>query len=557
MSSASYLERIERLRAFPRASRARAPAVALVGCLIAVAVVGWVAALATGRSQLESTDLRLAAEARSAQGAFATEVARMDANAGALAASRRFQRALARGDESALRALIRGRAIAVYKGSRLLAGSVPPKAVTRGVLVVTGRKPLGRVVAYVTLDSALLARLATTVGLRRNDRLSFVRHPESVHTLGVASDRTIDGRRYRRYTLELVGRPHRAVLEVITPRAAISRAVRHRVFWVLIAASTTLATLLVVAYALVSARRRRGSDVLPAKDMRGLALVGDALASTHNPERLLPVVLHTAMQVTGASAGRVMRNQGEVAREGAVPATAEPLRLDLTSHDGTAESTTLLLYPPAEGFDERTTALAHSLAAQASVALENARLHGIVKRQAVTDELTGLANRRAFMEALGLELRRAERFGGSLTVVFADLDDFKRVNDRFGHQVGDVLLCTFAQILLGRTREIDVCARLGGEEFAVLLPQTDLRGAASLAESLRIAVADLTVPAGGDTVRVTASFGVAAYPETHTADDLMTAADRALYSAKRQGKNRVVTVGQTSAVRRSPDTAAE
>ena len=139
-------------------------------------------------------------------------------------------------------------------------------------------------------------------------------------------------------------------------------------------------------------------------------------------------------------------------------------------------------------------------------------------------------------------MRRAERFGSDLAVVFGDLDDFKRVNDRFGHGVGDDVLRTFAEVLDGRTRQIDVCARLGGEEFAILLPETNVAGAELLAESLRAAVADLAVPAGPETVRVTASFGVAAFPETHTADELLTAADLALLRAKRQGKNRVVTI---------------
>jgi diguanylate cyclase (GGDEF)-like protein len=557
MSSASYLDRIERLKGLPRANLTRAPLAAVLGVLLAVAVVGWITAIATGRSELDRADLRLAAEARSAQGAFATEVARADGRAGALAASLRLQRALARADTSALTGMVHGRSSAVYKGTRLLAGSVPAGALTRSVLVVRGTRPLGRVVSYVALDSTMLARLADAVGLHRGDRFLLVR-AGTMGKLGIAGDRSIDGKRYRAYALELVGPPHRAVLEVATPSAAISGSVRRRVFWVVLAALTTLATILVAAYAFVSARRRRSSELVRAKDMRGLALVGDTLASTHNPERLLPVVLHAAMQVTGASGGRVLRNGDEVAREGVFAGTAEPLRLDLTSHEGAAEPTTLLLYPQRDIFDERTTALADSLAAQATVALENAHLHGIVKRQAVTDELTELANRRAFLEALALELRRAKRFGGSLALVFADLDDFKRVNDRFGHHIGDDLLRTFAEILEGRTREIDVCARLGGEEFAVLLPQTDVVGAESLAESLRIAVADLTVSAGDDAVGVTASFGVAAYPETHTADELMTAADRALYSAKRQGKNCVVTVGrETAGVRSDIDTAPQ
>jgi diguanylate cyclase (GGDEF)-like protein len=186
-------------------------------------------------------------------------------------------------------------------------------------------------------------------------------------------------------------------------------------------------------------------------------------------------------------------------------------------------------------------------AAPATVALENAHLHTIVKRQAVTDELTGLANRRSFLETLETELRRAQRFDSPLGLVFADLDNFKLVNDRFGHHAGDDVLRAFAAVLQGRIREIDLAARLGGEEFAVLLPETDASGSRALAEDLRAAVTDLVIESGAHAIRVTASFGVAAFPETDGADELMTAADLALYSAKRQGKNRVIAVGPNGA----------
>ena len=104
------------------------------------------------------------------------------------------------------------------------------------------------------------------------------------------------------------------------------------------------------------------------------------------------------------------------------------------------------------------------------------------------------------------------------------------------------MLRAFAEVLSGRIRAIDQAARLGGEEFAILLPGTDALGAEALAENLRVAVAELAVAVGEDEVHITASFGVAAFPESHSADELMTAADLALYSAKRHGKDRVVTV---------------
>jgi len=551
MSAASYLATIERLKGNRRAIRGVAPWAVAAGALALAGVIAaaWVTAALVGRSQVARADSRLESEGRSAQAAFATEIVHADAAAGAVAASRAVQRALVRGDEAALRRLTRRRGVGVYRGNRLLAGSVPPGSVTRTVIVSAGGKALGRVVGYVALDTSLLRRLAGAAGINGADQLLLTRRPIAAGKhLGRVSDRRIEGVRYRAFALELVGAPRPVVLDVVTRRAAIGRDARSRIAWALIAAILTLATIFLAVYGLISTRRSRTSRVLEPSDMRALSLVGDALASTHNPERLLPVVLHAAMQATGAEAGRIVSDGEEVAREGTFAATAEPLRLELATNDGVGEPTTLFLYAGVRGFDERTTALAHSLAAQASVALENALLHGIVKRQAVTDELTGLANRRAFTEALGLELRRAERFESSLALIIADLDDFKRVNDLFGHGVGDDLLKAFAEMLEARTREIDLCARLGGEEFALLLPETDLEGAESLAESLRVAVAELTVPAGpSDRVGVTASFGVGSFPETHTADDLMTAADLALYSAKRRGKNKVVTVARDPA----------
>src|SRR5207253_2754182 len=114
-------------------------------------------------------------------------------------------------------------------------------------------------------------------------------------------------------------------------------------------------------------------------------------------------------------------------------------------------------------FSEEARMTANSLAAQAVVALENARLHGIVERQALIDNLTGLANRRHCEDALAAEVARAERFGTPLTIVFADLDEFKRVNDRHGHPCGDLVLREFAAVLRETVREADVAGRWGGE----------------------------------------------------------------------------------------------
>jgi diguanylate cyclase (GGDEF)-like protein len=200
-----------------------------------------------------------------------------------------------------------------------------------------------------------------------------------------------------------------------------------------------------------------------------------------------------------------------------------------------------LLVLTGSSFDAGQVEAATSLSAQVVVALENARLHRIVERQALFDELTGLANRRSIEELLRAEVARSARFGDPLAVVLADLDNFKGVNDRYGHATGDEVLKAFAAALHETLRESDHAGRWGGEEFALILTNTDAEGGVRLAERARAAIESRTVdlPEGG-TVRVTASFGVAAFPAHQDGEQLFSAADAALYEAKRAGKNRVV-----------------
>jgi diguanylate cyclase (GGDEF)-like protein/putative nucleotidyltransferase with HDIG domain len=155
-----------------------------------------------------------------------------------------------------------------------------------------------------------------------------------------------------------------------------------------------------------------------------------------------------------------------------------------------------------------------------------------------SDPLTKLLNRRGFRELLDLELERARRAEGVMTVVTGDLDHFKEVNDRSGHQVGDAVLRRVATVLEEGRRQIDAVARVGGEEFALILPSTDRNGAFVHAERLREAI---RAEFAGDLVDVTISFGVATYPEHgETAAALLRAADEALYAAKESGRNRTV-----------------
>src|SRR5436190_615412 len=181
------------------------------------------------------------------------------------------------------------------------------------------------------------------------------------------------------------------------------------------------------------------------------------------------------------------------------------------------------------------------LARQASVSLENVDLHELVARQAVTDELTGLFNHRRFQEVVDAEVGRSKRFDQGLGMLMLDLDDFKDINDTYGHQQGDVVLREVADVLRDSSREIDEPARYGGEELAVALPQTDLAGAYNLAERVREGIEALEIPRldGRGVLKVTASLGVAALPDcAANKRELIAAADAALYEAKHAGKNR-------------------
>jgi diguanylate cyclase (GGDEF)-like protein len=166
-----------------------------------------------------------------------------------------------------------------------------------------------------------------------------------------------------------------------------------------------------------------------------------------------------------------------------------------------------------------------------------------VQRQAVTDELTGLYNHRRFQEAMVDESERARRFEQPMGLVMLDIDNFKKINDTYGHQQGDRVLAEVARVLRESSREIDAPARYGGEELAVVLPQTDLEGAYLLAERIRQGIAALELPLddGRASIVVTASLGVASLPESADAPrELLAAADEALYEAKRSGKNKTV-----------------
>jgi diguanylate cyclase (GGDEF)-like protein len=159
---------------------------------------------------------------------------------------------------------------------------------------------------------------------------------------------------------------------------------------------------------------------------------------------------------------------------------------------------------------------------------------------ASTDALTGLHNRRAFLALANNEWERFQRYGRPLSMLMVDADHFKSINDNFGHDVGDKVLAQLASHCSDARRGSDIVARLGGEEFAILLPETDLASAALVAEKLRSSIGAQTVEVDGTNIAITVSIGVAvAKRSISDLDDLIKRADMALYAAKRGGRNRV------------------
>jgi diguanylate cyclase (GGDEF)-like protein len=200
-------------------------------------------------------------------------------------------------------------------------------------------------------------------------------------------------------------------------------------------------------------------------------------------------------------------------------------------------------------FDDTDLMTLRTFAGQAGVAVHNVRMHEEAQRLSLTDPLTGLWNYRYLRESLRREVERASRFGRMLTVLVLDLDHFKEVNDTHGHAAGDAVLVEFARRLRVGLREVDLAFRQGGEEFVVLLPETDAYGGAIVAERLGAAIRDTPVPIGRHHfdaavptpvvhVPISVSVGVAVYPEHGaTAQEVLDAADAALYAAKDAGRD--------------------
>ncbi|HEY2542984.1 MAG TPA: diguanylate cyclase, partial [Gaiellaceae bacterium] len=560
----------------------------IVLTLVPAGAAVWGFASASSQSEARRVDTRLQSDLRVALAAYQERADAAQAAALRLARDRRFQVALQRRDRAAVQALLpRSPQLAVHAGAFRI-GRSEPVALHREADVITAKGLAGVVVASVPLDGAFVADLRRHAGVPKEDRLALLSgdrilaaSPPLAGAVPLSAGRIavvrVGGTRYR----ALVAPPLPGVsLAVLTPQSAVDAAGASRRDKLLLGLLGVVLLVGIVAFLegrsivrtlqhLAEAARGiahgrlgqrvpvRGHDELATlagafnemADQLQLRLAeldaerarlriaitrfGEALAATNDVEQLLHIVAETAVEATGAT-GATIQSSGLAAAAGNYNASGERLEHPLTV--GGDQLGTLVLVGT---FDAEERMTAASLAAHAAVALENARLHSVVERQALVDGLTGIANRRGCEDALGHEIARSDRLGVPFTLVVADLDDFKRINDVHGHDAGDDVLRELASVLRRTLRESDLPGRWGGEEFVLLLPGTDAEGGAQLAERVRAALRERSFRGrDGAVFGVTCSFGVAQHRPGEGERTLFSQADRALYEAKRLGKDR-------------------
>ncbi len=257
-----------------------------------------------------------------------------------------------------------------------------------------------------------------------------------------------------------------------------------------------------------------------------------------------------ALRVTGddliakvATGGEAVRVHDTDTRDDYRPLSKDShsaLLVSMTSH-GRSSGLLIVESPATEAFSEKDEQLLAVVARSASMALENAELHKRTEELSVIDELTGAYNYRYFVQKLKEEKKRAVRYDLPLSVIMVDIDWFKKLNDGYGHETGNVVLKSLTRTIKDCVRDVDIFARYGGEEFVVILPQTPQKEAYLIGERIRHEVEHKVIDAGSaGKLKITVSVGVSSFPENgKSEEELVSIADQALYQAKGAGKNLV------------------
>jgi diguanylate cyclase (GGDEF)-like protein len=563
--------------------------------LLPIGAAFWGFTQVAGQTETRRVDARIQSGMRALLASYEDQLNAAQLQATSIASKPAFQRDLEDRDLSSIGQMLRSEPnVYVSSVDGDIVGHPAIFAATRQATVVSSTGLVGYVTVSVPFDGTLVHELRARSGLAPADSLVILKRGRIVASspaiAGLVAEpsgqmKTISVRsdRFRSLVAPAVAEDPVVRFAVLSPQSLIDGAnssSRNKLLLGLIASLALVAlvayfegrsivrTLRTLAEAAHGIARGRLSERVPVRGRDEFAMLGsafndmanqlearlaeleaergrlrdaitrfgEALAATHDVNQQLRVIVEAAVEATGAAGARLLADDGTVVETGEPDSGGEQLTFDLTA--GRTAFGTLTIAGPS--FDEEQRLAASSLASHAAIALENARLRRIVERQALVDGLTGIANRRQCEDALVAEIARAERLDSTLTLVLADLDDFKAVNDAHGHAVGDDVLRTFADVLRSTVRDTDLAGRWGGEEFLLLLPGAEAVGAAQLADRVREAFAERSsIGRDGEIVTVTCSFGVAQYRPGDTQRELFGAADRALYQAKRAGKNRV------------------
>ena len=564
--------------------------------LLPMAAAYWGFAAVAGQSETRRADARLQAGLRAVLASYQERLDGAQRAATGLAGSRAFQQQLEARDLPGLAQFLHNASnVSVRAVDGFRVNRPPEFAATREAAVIARDGLVGYVTVAVPFNAALVDVLRAHSGLAQADALAIVRNGQIVVSsptvrgevpASVGQTRTVRVGHTRFRTLvapAVAGATSDVRFAVLSPQSLIDAANSSSRNRLLLGLLASLALISIVAYfegrsivrtlrALAEAAhgiaRGRLSERVPVRGRDEFALLGtafnemanqlqarlaeledergrvrdaitrfgEALAATHDIGTLLRVIAEAAVEATGATGARLVGDDGRVVESGEADGEGERLVLPLNAAGASLGHLELV----GDAFTPEQAMTAGSLAAHAAVALENARLHRIVERQALVDGLTGLANRRQCEDSLTSEIARGDRLGTPFTLILADLDDFKEINDLHGHAVGDDVLREFASVLRATVRDSDVAGRWGGEEFLLLLPGADAVGGAQLADRIRASLAERSfLGRDGQVVTVTCSFGVAQHRAGGDERELFAAADRALYRAKREGKNRV------------------